>query len=157
MTSKLLFLNPHDVADLSGSLSYDFGKKKTFSTKNLLFARVTFQFLVQGRAAWTVSADITAFSDRSRKYLVGPRAVLAAVAEKPFKNRLEGLNLLDAVGPSFLRIRPATGECFAPYRSIFRKDFPRASWAQSRFCWRGRKASQKSTCSSGCSSGFSTA
>ena len=89
-------------------------RKNHFSTNFLHFARVTFQFLVQGRAAWTVSADIKAVSDRSRKYLVPTRAVLAAVAEKPLKNRVEGLNLLDAVGPSFLRIRPATGECFAP-------------------------------------------
>ena len=78
------------------------------------FARVTFQFLANVLAAWTVLADIAPVLDRSPKYLVGPRAVLAAVPEKSLKHRLEGLNVLDAVGPSFLRIRPATGECFAP-------------------------------------------
>ena len=34
--------------------------------------------------------------------------------EKPPENHVKGLNLLDAVGPSFFQNRPATGECFAP-------------------------------------------
>ena len=77
----------------------DFGKK--CSTKILHFARVTFQFSAQVHAARQVSADIGAVLGRTFQGLVGPRAVLAGVAEKPLKNRLEGLNVLDAVGPSF--------------------------------------------------------
>ena len=40
--------------------------------------------------------------------------VLAAVPDKPLKNRIKGLNVPDAVGPSFFDHRRATGECFAP-------------------------------------------
>ena len=121
LRSKLLFLTPHDDADLSGSLSDDFGKNH-FSTKILHFARVTFQFSVQGLAARAVSADMTAFLERSQKKLVWPRAVLAAVAKKPLKNRLEDLNATLAVGPSFFDNRPATGECFAPFSDRSRKN-----------------------------------
>ena len=81
------------------------------------FARVTFQFSARVLAARTVSADIEAVSGRTFQKLVATRAVLAGVAEKPLKNRLEDLNLLDAVGPSFFDNRPATGECFAPQES----------------------------------------
>ena len=89
-------------------------RKNHFSTKNLHFARVTFQFSAHEQNIRRVFADIKAFSNRSRKYLVWPRAVLAAVPEKPLKNRLEGLNLPLAVGPSFFHDRPTGGECFAP-------------------------------------------
>ena len=92
LSSDFLFLTPYDVADLSGSLSNDFGKKH-FSTKNLHFARVTFQFSVHEQSARIVSADISVVLERTFENAPGPRAVLAAVTEKPLKNRLEGLNL----------------------------------------------------------------
>ena len=70
------------------------------------FARVTFQFSVHGLAAWTVSADIEAVLHRSRKYLVSLRAVLAGVAKKPLKNRLEALNVLAAQAAEVASAQP---------------------------------------------------
>ena len=61
-----------------------------------------------------VSADMNAVSDRACRYLVAPSAVLAAVPEKPLKNRLKGLHARLAVGPSFFQNRPVTREFFAP-------------------------------------------
>ena len=61
-------------------------RKNHFSTENLHFARVTFQFSVHGLAARTVSADIGAVSERTFRKLVGVRAVSAAVAEKSLQN-----------------------------------------------------------------------
>ena len=56
-----------------------------FLTIVLHFARVTFQFLAQGLQARKVSADIWEVSWRTFQNAPGPRAVLAAVAEKPLK------------------------------------------------------------------------
>ena len=81
-------------------------RKNHFSTIFLRFARVTFQFSAQGLQARKVSADMNAVSGRNFRGLVGPRAVLAGVAEKPLKSRLEHLNATLAVGPSFFRDRP---------------------------------------------------
>ena len=88
LRSELLFLTPHDVADLSASLLDVFGKKNHFSTECLHFARVTFRFSARGQSARKVSADIGAVSGRTFQGLVETRAVLAGVAEKPLKNRL---------------------------------------------------------------------
>ena len=90
----------------------------SISTKNNFrlnlghLARVTFQFLAQEQSARKVLADMNAFSGRTFRGLVGTRAVLAGVAEKPLENRLEHLNVPLAVGPSFF-CAPG-GECFAP-------------------------------------------
>ena len=82
------------------------------------FARATFQFSAREQSACEVSAGMKTFSARTFQNAPAPRAVSAGVTEKPLKNRLEDLNVLDAVGPSFFHDRPATGERFAPY--VFR-------------------------------------
>ena len=68
-------------------------RRNHFSIKNLHFARVTFQFSARGLQARKASADMKAVSARTFQNAPGAKAVLAGVAEKPLKNRLEGLSV----------------------------------------------------------------
>ena len=67
-------------------------------------------------------ADIKPVSDRSQKDLVAVRAVLAAVAEKPLKNRLEGLNVpLVAQAAQVASAQPKRVRSTLLWRAGFRK------------------------------------
>ena len=96
-----------------------FGKNKS---KNVDFARVTFQFFARGGSTFRPIPDLTTVSGRSFQGLVEPTSFWAGVAETHRKNLVEVLNVSLAGGPSFFHDGPPEGECFAP-------PGPRAVWA----------------------------
>ena len=82
-----------------------FSEKSIFDRK-CVFRVGHFSVFGSGSRSQESFGGCEAVSRRTFQALVATRAVLAGVAEKPLKNRLEGLNVLDAVGPSFFRDRP---------------------------------------------------
>ena len=89
--------------------------EKSSFDRFLHFARVIFQFLALGHAVWTSFFTYEYGFGQVLPISSGTKSRFSCRARKPSKHQVKGLDVLDAVGPSFFQNRPATGERFAPH------------------------------------------